>query len=168
MSKPPGFIDKHGLWTDEQTSRAEEIKRRLATGEPKYIRLAWGDAHGYSRAKTLTVPAFLSALTAGHNIGVATTTLDSAGARVFASFTRGGGMGLDEMTGSPNLTVVPDPATFRMLPWAPGVGWILCDEYFNDGRPFHFAPRQLLRRQVARLAQKKMDLKVGLEMEWYL
>src|SRR6266404_5874728 len=99
MSKPPGFIDKHGLWTDEQKSRAEEIKRRLATGEPKYIRLAWGDTHGYSRAKTLTVPAFLAALTVGHNIGVATTTLDSAGARVFASFTRGGGMGLDEMTG---------------------------------------------------------------------
>ena len=65
-----------------------------------------------SRAKTLTVPAFLSALTAGYNIGVATTTLDSAGARVFASFTRGGGMGLDEMTGSPNLTVVADPEDF--------------------------------------------------------
>src|SRR4030088_1749397 len=119
MSKPPGFIDKHGLWTDEQKARAEEIKRRLATGELKYIRLAWGDTHGYSRAKTLTVPAFLSALTGGHNIGVATTTLDSAGARVFASFTRGGGMGLDEMTGSPNPTVGPAPGTVRAPPLPP-------------------------------------------------
>src|SRR5258707_4617896 len=168
MSKPPGFIDKHGLWTDEQKSRAEEIKRRLATGEPKYIRLAWGDTHGYSRAKTLTVPAFLSALTAGHNIGVATTTLDSAGARVFASFTRGGGMGLDEMTGSPNLTVVSDPATFRTLPWAPGVGWILCDEYFNDGTPFHFAPRQLLKTALKKLADAKIKSVIGAEIEWYL
>src|SRR5712675_195195 len=151
MSTPPGFIDKHGLWTDEQKARAEEIKRRLATGELKYIRLAWSDTHGYSRAKTLTVPAFLSALTAGHNIGVATTTLDSAGARVFASFTRGGGMGLDEMTGSPNLTVVPDPATFRVLPWAPGVGWVLGDEYFNSGVPFHFSTRQLLRKALRRI-----------------
>jgi len=168
MSKPPGFIDKHGLWTDEQKARAEEIKRRLATGELKYIRLAWGDTHGYSRAKTLTVPAFLSALTAGHNIGVATTTLDSAGARVFASFTRGGGMGLDEMTGSPNLTVVPDPATFRTLPWAPGVGWILCDEYFNDGRPFPFATRQLLRKALRRLGDHGYGCVVGAEIEWYL
>src|SRR5260370_35363971 len=117
MSKPPGFIDKHGLWTDEQKSRAEEIKRRLATGEPKYIRLAWGDTHGYSRAKTLTVPAFLAALTAGHNIGVATTTLDSAGPRVFASSTRGGGRGPEQMTGPPTLTVGPYPAAFRTLPW---------------------------------------------------
>src|SRR4030081_331887 len=168
MSKPPGFIDKHGLWTDEQKARAEEIKRRLATGELKFIRLAWGDTHGYSRAKTLTVPAFLSALTAGHNIGVATTTLDSAGARVFASFTRGGGMGLDEMTGSPNLTVVPDPATFRALPWAPGVGWVLCDEYFNDGRPFPLAPRQPLRLELARLKDKGLGCVVGAEIEWYL
>ncbi len=95
-------------------------------------------------------------LTAGYNIGVATTTLDSAGARVFASFTRGGGMGLDEMTGSPNLTVVADPKTFRTLPWAPGVGWILCDEYFNDGTPFHFAPRQLLRKALHKLAERGM------------
>ena len=60
-------------------------------------------------------------------------------------------MGLDEMTGSPNLTIVPDPSTFRVLPWAPGVGWVLCDEYFNSGVPFHFSPRQLL-RQAAQAA----------------
>ena len=97
--------------------------------------------------------------TPGYNIGVATTTLDSAGARVFASFTRGGGMGLDEMTGSPNLTVVADPATFRVLPWAPGTGWILCDEYFNDGRPFHFAPRQLLRKALQETRRARLCLR---------
>ena len=53
------------------------------------------------------------------------------------------------MTGSPNLTIVPDPSTFRVLPWAPGVGWMLCDEYFNNGVPFHFSPRHILRRQLA-------------------
>ena len=73
-----------------------------------------------------------------------------------------------EMTGSPNLTIVPDPATFRVLPWAPGVGWILCDEYFNSGVPFHFSPRHLLRRQLRRLPEKGMGYVVGLEVEWYL
>ena len=74
-------------------------------------------------------------------------------------------MDLPEMTGSPNLVAVPDPATFRVLPWAANVGWILCDEYFRDGTPFHFSPRQLLKKQLARL---KYDLRVGLEVEWYL
>jgi glutamine synthetase len=162
------FIDRHGLWNDEQRRLAAEIKRRVEAEKLRFVRLAWGDPHGYSRAKTLTIPAFLSALDSGYNIGVATTTLDSAGARVFASFSRGGGMGLDEMTGSPNLTVVADPSTFRTLPWAPGVGWILCDEYFNGGRPFHFAPRQLLRRALRKLADRSAGSIIGAEVEWYL
>ena len=119
----PGFIEQHGLWSDDQRRHAEELKYRIEKDDIQLIRVAWADPHGASRAKTVTVPAFAAALKTGYNINVATTTLDSANARTFASFTRGGGMGLDEMTGSPNLTIVPDPATFRLLPWAPKVGW---------------------------------------------
>src|SRR5215217_1338637 len=162
------FIEQHGLWTDEQRRRAEELKRRIKSENLRLVRLAWGDPHGYSRAKALTIPAFLSALDGGYNINVATTTLDSAGTRTFASFTRGGGMGLAEMTGSPNLTIVPDPGTFRVLPWAPGVGWVLCDEYFHTGVPFHFSPRHLLRKQLRRLEDRGYGCAVGLELEWYL
>jgi len=168
MPGRPTFIEQHGLRSDEQRRLAVEIKRRLEADKLRYVRLAWGDTHGYVRAKTLTVPAFLSALSAGYNIGVATTTLDSAGARVFASFTRGGGMRLAEMTGSPNLTVVADPKTFRTLPWAPGTGWILCDEYFNDGTPFHFAPRQLLKKALQKLGARNCASVIGAEIEWYL
>ena len=168
MSERPTFIEKHGLWSDAQKRLADDIKRRIEAEKLRFVRLAWGDTHGYSRAKTLTIPAFLAALTNGYNIGVATTTLDSAGARVFASFTSGGGMGLDEMTGSPNLTIVCDPATFRILPWAPGVGWILGDEYFNYGRPFHFSPRQLLRKALQKLGERGCAAVVGPEIEWYL
>jgi glutamine synthetase len=163
-----GFIERHALWSDEQRRRASELSARVRGANLRLIRLAWADPHGASRAKTVTVPAFLAALESGYNINVATTTLDSAGGRVFASFTRGGGMNLEEMTGSPNLTIVPDPATFRVLPWAPGVGWILCDEYFNTGAPFHFSPRQLLKKLLRELHGKGYGLCVGLEVEWYL
>lgn len=166
MSTP--FIERHGLWSEEQRRGADEIKRRVDADKLRYVRLCWGDTHGYARAKTLTIPAFLSALSSGHNIGVATTTLDSAGARVFASFTRGGGMGIEQMTGSPNITAVPDPTTFRVLPWAPGTGWILCDEYFNDGTPFLFSTRQLLRKALRRLGERGHACVVGAEIEWYL
>jgi len=162
------FIGQDAPWSDEQRAQARELKKRLEREPLELVRIAWADPHGASRAKALSLPVFFDALENGYNINVATTTLDSAGGRVFKSFTRGGGMGLEEMTGSPNLTVVPDPATFRVLPWAAGVGWVLCDEYFRDGKPLHFSPRHLLRRQVARLAQKKMQLMVGLELEWYL
>ena len=163
-----GFIERHSVWSDEQKRLAAELPSRIRGANLRLIRLAWGDPHGASRAKAVTVPVFLDALKNGYNINVATTTLDSAGGRVFASFTQGGGMGLAEMTGSPNLTIVPDPATFRILPWAPGVGWILCDEFFNSGAPFHFSPRQLLRRLASELEGKGFKLRIGLEIEWYL
>jgi glutamine synthetase len=163
-----GFIARHGLWTDEQRRQAGELRRRIETEDLKLVRLTWADPHGAARAKAVTVPVFLAALEAGYNINVATATLDSANARTFASFTRGGGMGLPEMTGSPNLIIVPDPATFRVLPWAPGVGWVLCDEYFANGVPFHFSSRHLLRRTLGRLADKGVGCIVGLEVEWYL
>src|ERR1700733_13537259 len=102
-----GFIARHGFWTDEQGGRAAELERRLAQEKLQFVRMAWADPHGASRAKAVAIPAFLAALRNGYNINVATTTLDSANARTFSSFTRGGGMGLDEMTGSPNLTLLP-------------------------------------------------------------
>ncbi len=162
------FVERHALWSDEQKKLAAELASRIRSANLRLIRLAWADPHGASRAKAVTVPVFLEALKSGYNINVATTTLDSAGARVFASFTQGGGMGLAEMTGSPNLTIVPDPATFRVLPWASGVGWILCDEYFNSGVPFPFSPRQLLKKLMRELRERGYDLRIGLEVEWYL
>jgi glutamine synthetase len=168
VTKPLGFIERYGLWTDEQRKQAEEIKRRAEKENLRLIRLVWADPHGAARAKAVSLPAFNAALKDGYNINPATSTLDSANARTFASFTRGGGFGLAEMTGSPNLTIVPDPATFRVLPWAPGVGWVLGDEYFNSGVPFHFSPRQLLKREIKRLADKGFACMVGLEIEWYL
>src|SRR3954451_17040646 len=143
---------------------ASEVKKRLVREPVGLGGLAWADPHGASRAKAVSLPIFLEALERGYNIGVATTTLDSAGARVFRSFTAGGGMNLPEMTGSLNLVIRPDPATFRVLPWEPRVGWVLCDEYFGDGTPFHFSPRHLLRKQVERLGKRR--LMVGLEVEW--
>lgn len=162
------FIDRHGLRSDAQIMRAAEVVRQVETDGLHLIRLAWADPHGAARAKAITPAAFRDAMSNGYNINVATSTLDGSGGRVFSSFVRGGGMNLDEMTGSPNLVIVPDPDTFRVLPWAPGVGWILCDEYFRDGRPFHFSSRHLLRKQVARLAESGLRHVVGLEVEWYL
>jgi glutamine synthetase len=168
IARGEAFIRRHGLWTDDQHHQALVIRERVDKEKLKLFRVAWADPHGVSRAKTVTAPAFLGALENGYNINVATATLDASGARTFSSFTRGGGMDLEEMTGSPNLIIVPDPATFRVLPWEPDVGWVLCDEYFTSGMPFHFSPRHLLRRQLARLAERRLRCVVGLEVEWYL
>ena len=55
-----------------------------------------------------------------------------------------------------------------MLPWAPGVGWVLCDEYFGTGASYPFSPRHLLRKQLGRLRERGLGYVIGLEVEWYL
>ncbi len=163
-----GFILSHGLWSEDQHRRAEEVREQVEKEGLELIRLAWADPHGYSRTKLVSARTFMSVLDEGYTISGATSTLDSASARVFSSFVRGGGMDLPEMTGSPNLVIVPDPDTFRTLPWAPGVGWVICNEYFSSGAPFHFSSRHLLLSQLKRLAERGQDLMVGLEIEWCL
>lgn len=169
---PAPFIERHGLYTPEQRALCADLAHRVEASGLRFVRIAWADPYGASRAKLVTAEAFASALKSGHNILVATYTLDGAGSRVFSSFTRGGGLGIEELTGSPNLIVVPDPATFRILPWddkpGQGVGWVLCDTYFTNGKSFPFCPRQLLKKQLARVAERGWKMTVGLEVEWYL
>ncbi len=167
-SSRASFVERHALWSDTQQRAAKQIRARIRKDDLQLVRLAWADPQGALRAKTFTIAGFESALTGGCTSPVATSTIDASAARVFASFTPGGGMGMAEMTGSPNMVIVPDPCTFRVLPWEPRVGWVLGEEYFISGAPFHFSVRHLLRRVLARLAARGLRSVIGLEVEWYL
>ncbi len=58
-------------------------------------------------------------------------------------------------------------STARALPWMPGYARIVCDG-FVAGEPFDACPRQALRRQVARLAERRWTLQTGIEPEFFL
>jgi glutamine synthetase len=58
-------------------------------------------------------------------------------------------------------------STARALPWMPGYARIACDG-FVDGEPFDACPRQVLRRQLERLAQRGWVLQTGIEPEFFL
>ena len=90
-----------------------------------------------------------------------TTTLlakDTSHRTVFPVFTPGGGFGMAEMQGGGDFVMVADPTTFRVLPWAPKTGWVLCDIYFANGKPVPFSTRQLYRDALARLARRRLRL----------
>jgi glutamine synthetase len=57
--------------------------------------------------------------------------------------------------------------TARALPWMPGYARIVCDG-FVAGEPFEACPRQVLRRQVARLAARGWTMHTGIEPEFFL
>ena len=59
------------------------------------------------------------------------------------------------------------PSTAQALPWMSGVARIV-GEGFVAGEPFDACPRQVLSRQVARLAKNNWSLQVGIEPEFFL
>jgi len=58
-------------------------------------------------------------------------------------------------------------STVRALPWMPGYARVVCDG-FVDGQPFDACPRQVLKRQIARLAERGWQLRTGIEPEFFL
>src|SRR4051794_16871108 len=163
-----GFIARHQLWNSDQIEAVSRICAEIQEKNLRLIRVAWSDQHGISRAKTLTIPAFLDALEDGVDFNTGPLFFDTANAIVFNPFIKGGGFDLEELTGCPNYGLVPDPFTFRVLPWAPQTGWILCDAYLKTGDPLPFDSRQLARKAFKELNEKGYDLYAGLEVEFSL
>ena len=64
--------------------------------------------------------------------------------------------------------MIADPATFRVLPWAPKTGWVLCDIYFGNGQPVPFSTRHLYRQTLRTLADAGYDYMAGLEVEFHI
>jgi glutamine synthetase len=162
------FVERHGLWSDAQRDAAHRMLATLAERGLHSVRFGFADQHGIVRGKTLMAGEVAGALGAG--VGVTTTLLakDTAHRTVFPVFSAGGGFGLREMQGAADMLMVADPTSFRVLPWAPATGWVLCDLYFHDGRPVPFDTRRLLREQAARLARGGHGFLAGLEVEFHL
>src|SRR5213078_2366082 len=109
------------------------------------------------RGKTLVASEASSAMRSGVAMTSTLLAKDTSHRTVFKVFAAGGGMGVDEMAGDGNFVIVPDPTTFRILPWANKTGWVLCDNYFTNGKPVPFCTRRLYRQALARLEQAGFD-----------
>jgi glutamine synthetase len=66
------------------------------------------------------------------------------------------------------IRLVPDPETFRVLPYAPHTGVMLVDHLTLDGEPAAQCPRSFLKRMAARLARRGESLEVSFENEFSL
>jgi glutamine synthetase len=60
----------------------------------------------------------------------------------------------------------PDMSTLRLVPWQPGTAMVLCDLEWEDGRPVDASPRQILKKQLARLTERGLVAHVGTELEF--
>jgi glutamine synthetase len=160
------FVAEHGLHTPEQLEATAEVLARIDELGLTTIRVIVVDQHGQPRAKFLSSRAAIAAFTNGVDFSGAIYSLDT-GNHVFPpAFADGGGIGIEEFTGFPDVVIVPDPLTFQVLPWAPGTGWVLCDAYFSSGKPVPLDGRAQLRKQLKRLSDRGLRYLSGLEVEF--
>ena len=162
------FVERHGLWSEAQQRDADEIAKRIARDKLELVRFSFVDQHGLLRGKTLVAGEAMAAMREG--CGIASTLLlkDSAHRTVFPVFAAGEDPLVAGMRGAADVVLVADPATFRVLPWAPGTGWVLCDVHFADGREVPYSTRGLARRVLAGLAADGFELIAGLEVEFHI
>lgn len=114
----------------------------------KYFLISYTDLFGSQRAKL--VPA--SAISGMQKSG--------AGFAGFATW-------LDMSPADPDLFAMPDPESLIQLPWKPEVGWLAADLWMN-GAPVEQGPRVALKKQIAAAAKLGMQMKTGVECEFFL
>lgn len=163
-----GFVERHDLWDDEQKDAAARVRAQVEEQDLQAIRISFGDQHGILRGKTVLADSFPHALRNGIDFMAAMLVFDTANGLAFNPFVVGSEMGLPELTGGPDGVLVPDPRTFRVLPWAPRTGWMLGDMYLNDGRPLPFMSRHVMRTALEKLHENGYEYLSGLEVEFYI
>ena len=68
-----------------------------------------------------------------------------------------------------DFVMKPDLSTLRRIPWLPATALVLCDVLdHHHHEPLAHRPRAILRKQIARLAAKKMSSRMASELEFYL
>ncbi len=161
-----------------------QVLERVREEGLREVRITWGDLHGSFRGKTLIVGATASAHADAHThahppalrnafedgIGMVGTVLmkDSSDRTVYKVFEPGAELALPALRGAANLLLLPDPASFQRLPWAPHTGWLRATPYFADGTPVAIDPRGVLQRALGQLAQRGLALRCGLEVEFHV
>jgi len=67
-----------------------------------------------------------------------------------------------------DFVMKPDMATLRRLPWLEATALVLCDVLDHHHHDLAHSPRAILKRQIARLAERQMRAFVATELEFYL
>lgn len=162
-----GFVARHNLWDEQQREAAVEIQKAVRSLD--FVRVVASDLHGLPRSKCFTRDAFLRVLRDGACFTSTLFVLDSCATITLDLLAEGAHTGVAELRGAGNFVVVPDPLTFRVLPYtSPPCGWVIGDEYLRSGGIHPLSSRRVLRGLCIELETRGWRHMVGLEIEWYL
>ncbi len=163
-----GALYRKGLLDDDALARAAGVVTQLEKDGIETVRLTFADQHGVLRGKTIVAGALLSAFKAG--IAAPSTLLlkDTSHRTVFPVWGEDAGFGAGSLVGAGDILFVPDPATYRVLPYSRHSASILCDIAMKDGTTLPFTSRTVLKNAIAALGREGLGLLAGLEVEFHV
>ena len=168
MDIDSGALAKAGLLSSDNVEHAGKLLEQVANSQCETVRVMFADQHGILRGKTIVASALGSVFTSGLRVPSTLLLKDTSHRTVFSVWSENNGLGTNPLNGAGDILLVPDPTTFKHLPWAPHSAWILCDSAYKNGEPIEFDPRTVLKRALTELDRFNMNLVVGLEVEFHV
>jgi glutamine synthetase len=140
----------------------DELKLAVAEGEIDTVVVAFADMQGRLIGKRFQAEYFVDGAweeTHGCDYLLANDIdMEPVPGYAAASWAKGYG----------DFVMKPDLSTLRHIPWLEGTALVLCDVLDHHHHELPHSPRQVLKRQVARLAERKMRAYFASELEFYL
>jgi glutamine synthetase len=139
----------------------DQLRQAVAAGTVDTVLLGVCDMQGRLQGKRLTARHFLDEVV-GHGAEGCTYLLavdvdmDTVPGYAIASWERGYG----------DFVFRPDLDTLRPVPWQEATALVLADLEWEDGTPVPPSPRQILRGQLERLAERGWVADAGTELEF--
>jgi glutamine synthetase len=147
--------------TTREPLALEGLRQKVTTGEIDSVIVALTDMQGRLAGKRCSARYFLDEVLGGgteacnYLLAVDVEQSTVSGYEI-TSWERGYG----------DFVLTPDLATLRLLPWKERAAMVQCDVTWADGRPVRVSPREVLKDQVRRLAERGLVAFVGTELEF--
>ncbi|MGI8865899.1 MAG: glutamine synthetase, partial [Rubrobacteraceae bacterium] len=139
----------------------ETLRSEVEAGRIDTVLIAMTDMQGRLQGKRLTARHFLEEVVEhdaeGCNYLLAVDVeMNTVSGYSMSSWEHGYG----------DFVFKPDMETLRVVPWQEGTALVICDLIWEDGSPVIASPRQILKRQLDRLAERGLEAFVGTELEF--
>jgi glutamine synthetase len=140
-----------------------QLRARVDAGEIDTVLLALCDMQGRLQGKRLSARHFVDEVAEdgaeGCNYLLAVDVeMNTVGGYAMSSWERGYG----------DFELIPDLETLRLIPWLEGTALVLCDLRWAGGDDVVASPRQILKRQLQRLAERGWSANASTELEFML
>jgi glutamine synthetase len=152
----------HGPYTQQRGMLTlEQLRVEVGEGTIDTVVLAFTDMQGRLQGKRLAAEFFLDEVAERFSEGcnyllAVDVDMNTVGGYAMSSWETGYG----------DFVLRPDLGSLRQMPWHPATALVIADLTWLDGSPVPASPRQILQRQVDRLAERGWEAQAGTELEF--